>query len=280
MIDVEDRLSVGTLISASAEPPAPHGEVLSGPVPLNEYLRGEPLAAAMLRAERKKRPYWIFALVLVLFSVPIVSYIAGKKEAPTHSLLASKKISGPDRPIKASTPATVPASVTAKAPLATGKPAPATALALALGPVAIPAAKQAAFPVAAPAPAPIAKPAVKAGIKTVPPFTAGAKLDAAYGKKHPGWQRYVDSKAEYKLFKEADLYKALQVIARGKEPVSDQLFKRMLLEFSGGDSFQVESAVQKGDYLVERGVAKGGAALTVYRKSNDHKMKALVLYYR
>lgn len=270
LIDVEDRVGVGTPISAAAEPSDHYTEEVAGPVPLNELLRGEPLAAAMLRAQKKKRPYWIFPLVLALISVPVVSYIAGKKEAPSQSLPAPGKASSPElRPVKAA----APASATAKTPLATAAPA----IPPAVPPVAYPAAKQAALPVA---PAPLAKPVAKAGIKTVPPFAAGARLDADYGKKHPGWQRYVDSKAEYKLYKEADLYKALQVIARGKETVSDRLFKRMLLEFGGIDSFRVESSVQKGDYLMERGVANGGVALTVYRKRNDLKMKALVLYYR
>lgn len=280
LIDVEDRVSVGPLLSAAAEPSAPYTEEVTGPVPLNELLRGEPLAAAMLRAQKKKRPYWIFPLVLALISVPVVSYIAGRKEAPSQSLLASGKVSSPSpdrRPTKAATPAATPASATAKAPFATATPATKPAIPPAVPPVANPAAKQAALPVA---PAPVAKPVAKAGIKTVPPFAAGARLDADYGKKHPGWQRYVDGKAEYKLYKEADLYKALQVIARGKETVSDQLFKKMLLEFGGIDSFRVESSVQKGDYLMERGVANGGVALTVYRKRNDLKMKALVLYYR
>ena len=107
-----------------------------------------------------------------------------------------------------------------------------------------------------------------------------AKLDAAYGKTHPGWQRYLGTGVEYKLFKEADLFRALQVIALNGETIPDQFLKKALLEFAGIDSYQVESKGNKGNYLVEQGVAKGGVALTIYKKKGDLQIKAFVLYYR
>ena len=125
---------------------------------------------------------------------------------------------------------------------------------------------------------PVAKPA-PAGLKTLPLLLEGTRLDAAYGKTHPGWVRYIGKRAEYNLFREAGLYKAMQVIAAGGGTLSDQLFQRVLADFGGGDSYQTESTGKKGDYLLEQGVAKNGVALSIYRKK-DRRIKAVVLYYR
>ena len=160
---------------------------------------------------------------------------------------------------------------------------------VAKAPVAKPEVKQAATPAAKAAPAAVATlqpnappvpPAAKGGVKTLPQFMTSAKLDAAYGKSHPGWQRYTDSTAEYKTFKEDNLYKAVQVVAQGKESVPIALFRKLLLEFGGINRFRVESTEKSGDYLLERGVGAGGVAVTIYRKKNDHRMKGVVLYYR
>jgi hypothetical protein len=52
------------------------------------------------------------------------------------------------------------------------------------------------------------------------------------------------------------------------------------MEFGGVDIYRVKSRGEKGDYLVEQGVTKGGMYLTVYRKKGNPRMKAFVLYYR
>ena len=143
-----------------------------------------------------------------------------------------------------------------------------------------PAAKPAARPAANPAPVAETKPAAKAGMKSLPPMIANAKLDSSYGKNHPGWQRYADGKAEYTVFKEDDRFRALQVVALGKEALPNQLFRKLLKEFGGVDRYHLESAGEKGEYLMERGAAKGGLSLTIYKKKTDQKVKGLVLYYQ
>ena len=151
-----------------------------------------------------------------------------------------------------------------------------------------PAPTTAQVPAPAPGPAPTtalppysaAKPAPKAGSKTLPPVLEGLKLDPDYGKTHPGWVRYLGATAEYKLFRESDLYRAMQVIALPGQTIPDQLFKRVLLEFGGSDSYRVESTGKKDDYALEHGTVQGEAALTIYRRKSDLQMKGFVVYYR
>lgn len=271
------------------------------PVSVGEFTRGEPVADAIRRARKKKRPVWLYPLIVALVCIPVISYLAGKRTAPPESALAphtmSRPARSPNQPRTAPETAPAPAAASRTASPAAPKVAPATPAAKPWAPPAAsvppvagekpaakPAIEEAAKPAAKEAVKPAAKPAAepvrKGGLKTPPPMVTRAKLDEAYGKTHPGWQRYLGATLEYKLFKEADLYKALQVLSRTGNPIPDQLFKKALVEFGGTERYQVKSAGDKGKYLVEQGVTKGDVAVTIYRNKSDRLMKAFVLYYR
>ena len=269
-MDVEDRVDLGPQ-SSEAEPAeelgiasvAPELEQETGSVPDN-YFYGEPLADAIRRAEKKNYPRWIIPVALALVLIPLALYLAvgylavGKKKAAPDSLATSKSVTQLEqRPAEGSPPAT------------TAPPSPLTAPAPTTAPAQAPA-----------APGSVAKPIAKRGLKALPAFLSGTKPDPGYGKTHPGWQRYIGKRAEYKVFQEGGLYRAIQVIALGGEPLSDQLFSRVLLEFGGIDSYQVQSSDKKGSYLQEEGVAKGGVGVTIYRNKSDLKVKGMVVYYR
>jgi len=321
---IDDRVTLG---KPGQSERTSHGETAK-PVSAHDFSHGEPLADAMRRANKKERPLWVFVLAVVLVSVPVLSYLAGKKTAPPESALAPRASTAARHP---NLPAPAPVATT-KAPGQAGPsivasqtvPAGKPSAVPAVKPSAVPAVKPAAVPAVKPAPTsvsspatvkppaaaatpaanptaklppeaagkttakpaatvPVAKPeaksAVKAGIKSLPPILSYAKLDTAYGKTHPGWQRYLGSVLEYKLFKEAEVYRAMQVLARKHEPIPAPLFKRILQEFGGTDSYRLEPAGEKGKYLVEKGETKNGVAITLYRNKADHRMKAFVLYY-
>jgi hypothetical protein len=107
----------------------------------------------------------------------------------------------------------------------------------------------------------------------------GATADPAYGRTHPGWQRYIGARAEYKLFKEGDVFRAMQVIALKGQPISEDIYRKALREFGGIDSYSVRSSAPRGTYLVEQAVAKDGIRLSIYRKKSDLSMRGLVIYY-
>jgi len=123
------------------------------------------------------------------------------------------------------------------------------------------------------------KPAVPSGVKALPPMLEGTRLDADYGRGHPGWVRYIGKRAEYKLFKEGELYKAMQVVALEGGTIPDAIFNRALHEFGGTGSCRVESTTRKGEYQVDQCAAKGNVAVTVYRSKSNLKVKGLVVYY-
>lgn len=185
------------------------------------------------------------------------------------------------KPTPAATPAT--AAKVAELPRPAAKPI-APAAAPALKPVPKPPAAPA-KPAAPPAPVPVAKapkplPPAKKEHAPLPSVVASAKLDANYGKTHPGWLRYVGTDADYKVYREAGGIKAIQVFAKSGKTIPQTLSHRVMREFAGIERYQVQSKGVKENYLVERGVAEGGVAVTVYRKKSDAQVKALVLYFK
>ncbi|GFO58974.1 hypothetical protein GMST_12990 [Geomonas silvestris] len=280
-LNIEERIVLGAhhkkaADAATAEAKHPRREPGTG-----EFLAGEPLADALRRAKKKKRPLWIpVALVLALICVPLFSYLAGKKVAPTESALAPLSSDRPGKEKKKSVPAPAPAPKVAEAPAVKPEPAPAPA------PKPQPAAPAPAVktPLAPelkpqPAAAPPAAPAA-AGQKALPTLLGQTKLDPEYAKSHPGWQRYQGTSAEYKVFKEGERYKALQVLTLHGETLPEQLLTRALREFGGTEKYRLGTAGAKGKYLVQQGDAGGGVAITVYRNKSDRSLKAFVIYYR
>lgn len=295
--EVEDRVLLGagpTEVQAAPEREEPGAPPREEPdlAASEGFRRAEPLAEALRRAEKKKGlPGWVIPAAVALVLIPLAGYLAGRKAAPPETVPAQQIISRggeavPQPYLYATSGQGAQGATSARAPQAASpgakpgappqqaanpseaKPAPAAA----------PPAQQPAQPAARPAkPAP---PGAKAGLATFPPILEGLRVDEGYGKSHPGWKRYVGKRAEYNLFREGELYRAIQVIALGGEPIPEQIFTRVLREFGGGEGYRVESTGTKGDYLLEHGAVKENVGLTIYRAKSDRNIKGFVVYYR
>ncbi|ACH37228.1 hypothetical protein Gbem_0197 [Citrifermentans bemidjiense Bem] len=295
LLEVEERVEIGKGGAGAGNTPAPPVPPAGQPVRPDDIYAGETLLEAMRRAEKKKsrRPYLLILPALVLIAIPFISYTVGKRSpanieiAPAFKPAAKPSASPQALPPKAA-PAAPPAALAEKpgtppaqpalppATPQTAKPAPPPPPATAARPAPTAPAAQKAAPPAATA----AKPAAKRGAERLPPVLEGTKPDPQYGKTHPGWERYLGLRAEYKLFRENNLYKALQVVSVDGGTISEDLFRRILREFGGADDYRVESSEKKGGYLVEQCSTKGNTALTIYRNHNNRKMKGFVVYYR
>lgn len=260
LLEVEDRVEIGKGERGpdSAAGSAGQGGAGDEPVPTGPFFAGETLAEAMRRAEKKKSrsPYLFIVPALVLIAIPLISYLFGRDDVTDST--------------------TAPAAKPAPAPVVS-LPAPPPAAGV-REPAALPAVKG--TPGGQPLAEPELKPAPKRGLDKLPPMLEGTRLDADYGKSHPGWVRYIGLRAEYKLFKEDGRFRAIQVMGAGAGTISDDLFRKMLREFGGVESYQVQSSSTKGDYLIEQCTANGSIALTIYRNRKSLKMKAFVVYYR
>ncbi len=266
MLEVEDHVEVGRKVLDAASRQTPSTAAADEtPVVGGGYYAGETVAEALRKAQqtKRRRPYLFIVPVLLLLAVPLVSYLAGKMSAPPEKPLA--KPAAPRKP--GSTPTAVQAAPKAAAPVQSSTPG------------APPAAKVLPAP-PAPSASANAQAAPKKGIEKLPEMLEGTKLDAEYGRKNPGWVRYIGLRAEYKLFKENNLYRAIQVIPVSGGVISDDLFKRVLRQFGAVESYRVESSAPKDGYVIEQCSAPGNLALTIYRNKDSSKIKALVVYYR
>lgn len=270
MLEVEDHVEVGKKVvgEASRQTRSTAATADEAMVSGGGDYAGETVAEALRKAQQVKQgkrrsPYLFIVPVLLILAVPLVSYLAGKMSAPPEEPAA--KPASPPAPERA--PQTAQTAPKATAPVQSPTPG------------ATPPPK--ASPVQ-PAPSAPAKPQVapKKGIEKLPEMLEGTKIDAEYGRKNPGWVRYVGLRAEYKLFKENNLYRAIQVIPVAGGVLSDDLFKRVLRQFGTVDSYRVESSAPKDGYVIEQCSAPGNLALTIYRQKDSSKIKALVVYYR
>jgi CheY-like chemotaxis protein len=237
----------------------------------------------------KPHPLWTFPLVLIMILLPVLYLLPPEKKGaqppePTPKNPAPKAARAPALPPQAPVPVPVPV---ASLPIPTptlplnGRGDLHSLRSISSKPVAaIPAARPTPASQAVPRQAPVtAQDPKQSGLRELPQFLRGVTLDHAYAKAHPGWQRYVGARAEYKLYQEGGLYKALQVIALTGQTVPEDIMKKALQEFGGIDSYQVQSTERKQHFLVDHGRARGNLAVTVYRRINDRRVKGLVLYY-
>ncbi|WP_224984185.1 hypothetical protein [Geomonas agri] len=304
--EVEDRVEVRTgtprreLVEETLPAPPALDEAAKGG---GGYYTGETVAEALRRAEQKKprRLLLYIVPVLIVVAIPLVAYLAGKSSAPEQGAIPVAKPTAKQAVKQA--PSAAPAQVAPASPAVPAGSVPAVSQSSAptpqRAPGATPAPSQGVPSAAVPAPkapaaapTPSAKPQTPAGAKPgqaktvvprgverLPAMLEGTKPDPEYGKKHPGWVRYLGIRAEYKLFQENNVYRAIQVIPVPGGTISDDLLQRVLRQFGGADSYRVESTAAKGEYLVEQCATSGAAAVTIYRNKTNKKVKALVVYY-
>ena len=126
------------------------------------------------------------------------------------------------------------------------------------------------------APSPIPAPVLRA----LPSFIPHQDRDAGYGATHPGWELYRSPAAEFRVYREQGVIRAIQVIDRGEEGIAPALFESALRELAGYGRYLVESRERKGPYLIEKGRLRSGAGIIVYLREPQRKVKAFVIDLR
>lgn len=131
-------------------------------------------------------------------------------------------------------------------------------------------------PLAAPQPAPAESSTQKGRLPAAIPLHAP---DAAYASAHPGWQRYLSESLEFRVFREKDTVKAIQVFSRQEKPIPGEFFTAFIGDIVGGNLFKVQSSEEKDGYLIERGTASDSVDVVVYREKSVRAIKAFVIAY-
>jgi len=115
------------------------------------------------------------------------------------------------------------------------------------------------------------------GLSAVPSFIPQSSLDTAYGKSHPGWVRYQTAATEFRVYRQGESIRAIQIIDRSGKGVPPGLFTSALNEIASSRHYLVEGTERKGSFLIEKGQLAQGAKIIVYRHMPDNRVKALVI---
>ena len=127
-----------------------------------------------------------------------------------------------------------------------------------------------------------ASPVLAAAAASKPHLPACIPQDAedfGYGSKHPGWQRYRTESVEFRVFRERDSVKAIQVMARQGEPLNGGFLDTFLGQVAGKSSCKITSREKRDGYLIEKGSLGRLADVAIYRKKPANEIRALVVVY-
>lgn len=123
---------------------------------------------------------------------------------------------------------------------------------------------------------------VLAAATSKPQLPASIPLDAedfGYGSKHPGWQRYCTETVEFRVFRERDSVKAIQVMARQDEPLNGGFLDTFLGQVAAKTLYKITSHEKRDGYLIEKGSLGRLADVAIYRKKPANEIRALVVVY-
>ena len=249
------------LADALRAPAAVTGTINAAPSPTDFYISTSTAEEKELFPEEKplafaeKSPSGSRNWIVLLTALVLLSSVAG------GLYLFKKK------------PQTPPVSDGAKtaAPVATPTPGAKTPLAV----------KQPAVPSP---PSPPDKKAITSQAKPVPAlnsplpsFVTVSGRDKEYSVKNPGWERYVDSKHDVRIYRLAGKIKAVQVLAAKSQVIASSFMRTALREVSGRSEYKEISREVKEGFLIQRNSVGPKSKLTVYRMQPSEKISAFVV---
>ncbi|MBW4056502.1 MAG: hypothetical protein HIU83_14090 [Proteobacteria bacterium] len=111
----------------------------------------------------------------------------------------------------------------------------------------------------------------------LPEFIPQSGLDKKFSAANPGWERYNGKVTEFKVLREANAIKAIQVIDRGGQGVPEAFMKNVLRQITKTPDFSFETSEKKEGYLIQRGKVAKNIKVVYYRDENGGRLRAFVL---
>jgi len=102
----------------------------------------------------------------------------------------------------------------------------------------------------------------------LPSFIPLAGHDRSFASQKPGWERYVGTDSEFRVFHSAGKLKAVQVLATKGNEISESRLKTILIELTGTDEYRITSLERKPGFQVTRATVNRKADLLIYRKKS------------
>lgn len=123
--------------------------------------------------------------------------------------------------------------------------------------------------------------APNARLTTLPKFIPVNGLDKQYGTTNPGWELYRQGEVtEFKVLRKAQVIKAIQVIDRGGQGVSEAFMKRALRQVTKNPAFSIYTSEKKEGFEIQRGLVAENIKVVYYRDGSGGKLRAFVLTWQ
>lgn len=117
-------------------------------------------------------------------------------------------------------------------------------------------------------------------LKTAPEFIPRSGLDKSYGAANPGWERYKGQVTEFKVFREGEFIKAIQIIDRGGKGLPESFIKGVLQQLTKAPVFVPASSEKKDGYVIQRGQIAESLKVVYYRDAEGGRLRAFVATWR
>ena len=119
-----------------------------------------------------------------------------------------------------------------------------------------------------------------ARISTLPDFIPRGGLDKGYAQSNPGWERYMGQVTEFKVFREGQQIKAIQIIDRGGNGVPESFMKAAIGQLTRNPAFVQASTEKKEGYEIQRGQVADNLKVVYYRDADGGKLRAFVVTWQ
>ncbi len=123
------------------------------------------------------------------------------------------------------------------------------------------------------------EPAVSTAVRLInlPEFIPIKNIEKSYSIANPGWERYTSANTDYRVYREKDSIKAIQIIALGGINISKPFLNRILTQLVKNPHFVLTASELKEGYRIERGSLANNLKAVFYRDEQGGKLQALVL---
>ncbi|MEI7816123.1 MAG: hypothetical protein WCI45_02915 [Desulfuromonadales bacterium] len=128
-------------------------------------------------------------------------------------------------------------------------------------------------------PAPVTAPA-STRLMSLPRFIPVNGVDKKFGVANPGWELYRGQVTEFKVLREGQGIKAIQVIDRGWRGLSEPFLNRALHQATQNPVFSSYTTEKKEGYQIQRGKIAENINVVYYREDKGGKLRAFVLTWR
>jgi len=114
----------------------------------------------------------------------------------------------------------------------------------------------------------------------LPDFIPRGSLDKSYSETNPGWERYTSSEVEYRVYRDKEQIRAIQVIALGGISISNVFLNSVYRQLSKNALFTLDSSESKEGYMIERGHIADNLKVVYYRDEKGKRLRAFVLTWK